>query len=269
MAALKSLDLDRKPLDVLTLPPAAVTPSSVRFSGRPHLTVNERQNTEVSSITSDRSSATDLHTLAVKYLYKRCLQQNWTEPPEDDHGIVDGDTDHLGVMIKRPDGVYTAEPMTLNKGVYKAVETLGATVAFTMSSQFVGHVLSHTSPLQTELPLDPHGAFVLPVVTSAADIASGTSYIRIDMCICLCRAERIVIIWGDTVAGIIAHAAYVEARLFAKVWGSPAPGPTLTPCRGALLSSSTSPDPEQAASRVSRLLRRRIRVTSCSIWKKM
>ncbi|KAL1632429.1 hypothetical protein SLS56_003671 [Neofusicoccum ribis] len=117
---------------------------------------------------------------AVKYLHKKCVQNKWLEPAQDEFGIIEGSADNLGVMLRRPDGIYTAEPMFINPEVVKAIEVLGVTVAFTMSSEVVSHILQQTPPLQMEVPLDPHGTAVLPLVASVEDIGSGKATIKRD-----------------------------------------------------------------------------------------
>lgn len=49
----------------------------------------------------------------VKFLYRRCSQAKWLEPPEDEYGVVDGGVVNLGVLLRRPDGIFTAEPLFL------------------------------------------------------------------------------------------------------------------------------------------------------------
>src|SRR6266550_3876221 len=115
----------------------------------------------------------------VKFLHRRCTQAKWLEPPEDEFGIVDGGAADLGVMLRRSDGIYTAEPMFLNQDLVAAVEKLGVTVAFTMSSEITLALLQQVTPFQTEFSLDPRG-FMLPIVNSLKDIATGKSTITKD-----------------------------------------------------------------------------------------
>lgn len=158
----------------------------------------------------------------VKFLHRRCLQAKWLEPPEDEYGVVDGGATNLGVLLRRPDGIYTAEPLFLNPDLVSAVEKLNVTVAFTMSSEITFALLQQVTPFQTELSLDPRG-FVLPVANSVKDIVSGKSSVTRDNYVCLCRQERMVLVWGDTVPGILAHGTDIETRLLGLVWGSHIP----------------------------------------------
>ncbi|KAF2738394.1 hypothetical protein EJ04DRAFT_486221 [Polyplosphaeria fusca] len=174
-----------------------------------------------SSIASNRTAG-DRHDVMVKFLYRRCSQAKWLEPPEDEYGIIDGGAVNLGVLLRRNDGIFTAEPLFLNPDLVNAVEKLGAAVAFTMSSEITQGLLQQVTPFQTELSLDPRG-FVLPVVNSVKDIASPRSNVTRDSYVCLCRQERMVLVWGDTVPGILAHGTDVETRLLSLVWGSHIP----------------------------------------------
>lgn len=163
----------------------------------------------------------------VKFLHKRCSQAKWLEPPEDEFGLIDGGAANLGVLLRRSDGIYTAEPMFVNRDLVAAVERLGVTVAFTMSSEITHALLQQVTPLQTEFTLDPRG-FVLPIVSSIKDIAEGKCTVTRDAYVCLCKQERLVLVWGDTVPGILAHGTDIETRLLGLVWGSHIPNPGAT-----------------------------------------
>ena len=152
----------------------------------------------------------------VKFLYRRCFQSKWFEPAEEDIGIADAGPPHLGVFLKRPDGIYTAEPMFINQDLVRAVERLGVTVAFTMSSEITHALLNQVTPFQTELSLDPRG-FILPIVNSVKDLGSRMSPVTKEAYICLCRNEKMVLVWGDSVEGILAHGTDVETRLLGLV----------------------------------------------------
>ncbi|KAF2258386.1 hypothetical protein CC78DRAFT_478949 [Lojkania enalia] len=158
----------------------------------------------------------------VKFLHRRCSQAKWLEPPEDEYGVIDGGAANLGVLLRRADGIYTAEPLFLNPKLVAAVERLGVAVAFTMSSEITFALLQQVTPFQTELSLNPRG-FTLPIVKSVQDIASGKSSVTRDSFVCLCKQERMVLVWGDTVPGILAHGTDIETRLLGLVWGSHIP----------------------------------------------
>jgi hypothetical protein len=158
----------------------------------------------------------------VKFLHRRCSQAKWLEPPQDEYGIIDGGVASLGVLLKRNDGIYTAEPLFLNQALVHAVERLDVEVAFTMSSEITHALMQQITPFQTELSLDPRG-FVLPIVNSVEDVATGKSSVTAKSYVCLCRQERMVLVWGDSVPGILAHGTDIETRLLGLVWGSQIP----------------------------------------------
>ncbi|KAF2205964.1 hypothetical protein GQ43DRAFT_384692 [Delitschia confertaspora ATCC 74209] len=158
----------------------------------------------------------------VKFLHRRCSQAKWLEPPTDEYGIIDGGVANLGVLLKRNDGIYTAEPLFLNQDVVSAVEKLNVAVAFTMSSDITHALMQQVSPFQTDISLDARG-FVLPVVSSVTEITTGKSSISRGSYVCLCKQERMVLVWGDTVPGILAHGTDIETKLLSIVWGSHIP----------------------------------------------
>ena len=152
----------------------------------------------------------------VKYLHKRCIQHKWLEPPseelnEDSLPNVSS-TSCLGVMLRRSPGSYTCEPPNISSELLKAVQRLGQLVAFTMSSGITEALFQQITPLQTEVSLDPLGT-VLPIVNSFSDIYTGKSSVSQDAFMCACRQERLVLIWGDSAQGLIAHGTDVESKL--------------------------------------------------------
>jgi hypothetical protein len=138
----------------------------------------------------------------VKYLYKRCMQQKWFEPP----------------------GSFASEPLSIPSELLGAVQRLGAPVAFTMSSEITGVLFQQITPLQTEVLLDPLGS-VLPIVNSINDICTGKSSISQDTFMCACRQERFVLVWCDSAQGLVAHGSDVETKLVGLVRNTGEPGP--------------------------------------------
>jgi hypothetical protein len=151
----------------------------------------------------------------VKFLHRRCLQSKWLEPAEDDFGVTDGGASNLGVLLRRPDGTYSAAPEFMNEDLVKAVERLGVTVAFTMSSEITHSLLQQTSPFQTELSLGSSG-FVLPIVNSVEEIGTGKAVTK-ESYICLCRNEKYVLVWCSSAQGILVHGNDIETRLLGLV----------------------------------------------------
>ncbi|KAH7126787.1 glycosyl transferase family group 2-domain-containing protein [Dendryphion nanum] len=176
-----------------------------------------RSSNPASSIASFRSNS-DRHDIMVKFLHKRCSQAKWLDQPQGDFGY---DETNLGVLLRKPDNLYTTEPPNLNQDLTVAVEKLNPTVAFTMSSDITQALLQQLTPLQTELALDPRG-FILPIVNSLKDIIFDKRPLR-DSYVCLCRSEQLVLLWGDSIQSILAHGTDIETRLLGLVWGSHIP----------------------------------------------
>lgn len=64
------------------------------------------------------------------------------------------------MTLRRPDGFYTLDPASLSLDVLKAIDGLGAVVAFAMSSEIVWSLKTEKiTPLVTELIFDKSGSF--------------------------------------------------------------------------------------------------------------
>lgn len=80
----------------------------------------------------------------------------------------------------------------------QAVVQLDVPVALTMSCEVTAQLLRQLDPNQTEL-VDRDTGIKLPIVDSVHSIASGSAIIPKDGFICLCKQERMVLMWGDSV----------------------------------------------------------------------
>jgi len=163
----------------------------------------------------------------VKYLFRKGTEYGWFEPSD---GELDDSTTGArpadrGVVLRRPDGEYTVEPMFLHPDLVCAVDFLRATVAIAMASDITHSLLEQITPLQTEITLDPRG-LILPIVNSVRNIASGESAVGKDSYMCLCREEQFLLLWSDTAQSIISHGQEIEARLLSVIWGSAMPIPS-------------------------------------------
>ena len=125
---------------------------------------------------------------------------------------------YLGVVLQREDGNYTAHPSNLNDDVVSAVLRLDVPIAFTMSSETTAALMEQISPDQKQLG-DPRSGITLPIVDSIAEIAQGRVKLPRDCFICLCRREQFVLVWADTVEGILAQGSDVETWLVGLIWG--------------------------------------------------
>lgn len=138
----------------------------------------------------------------------------WLAPPEDEDGVpIQGSSNNnLGVVLQRDDGGYAAHPAYLNENVVKACLSLDVPAAFTMSSEVTQALLRQIQPNQTQFG-DQRTGIVLPIINSIEDLGSGKVNIPKDNFICLCRQEQFVLVWGDTVEGILAQGADIETWL--------------------------------------------------------
>jgi hypothetical protein len=156
----------------------------------------------------------------VKYLHKRCTQHKWFEPPSEELNVNSlsdmSGTPCLGVMLRRSPGSYASEPLNISSELLRAVQRLGAPVAFTMSSEITEALFQQITPLQTEVLLDPLGT-VLPIANSISDMCAGKSLVSQDAFMCACRQERLVLVWSDSAQGLVAHGTDVETKLVGLV----------------------------------------------------
>jgi hypothetical protein len=161
---------------------------------------------------------------ATKYLWKKCTQQKWLEPFENDSASRPGS---LGVLARRSDGTYTTEPIFLNADVLKAAEKLGVAFAITISSEIIWSLLeNHLTPRQTQLTFA--SGLSIPIVKSIRDIGSEScSVTSINFC-CFCREENFALVWEDSLEAILSHGAELERVLFQQILDGPEAGPATT-----------------------------------------
>jgi hypothetical protein len=118
----------------------------------------------------------------------------------------------VGVAIQLPDGNYSIEPPNMSHNLYKALKSLNCKVAFTMSSEITTALIDQLSPLQQELQVHPRGIKV-NIVQSLQHLASGKTVVTKKSYLCILREEKVVLVWGDSVEGILNHGADVEGIL--------------------------------------------------------
>jgi hypothetical protein len=130
-------------------------------------------------------------------------------PTEDEEGFINEST-WIGVAVRLPDGNYTTEPANIDPQFYKVLQNLSSKVAFTMSSEITAALIDQISPFQTEIQVQPRGIRI-PVVQSLAELASGTTNVTKKSYMCVLRSERVVLVWNDSVEGILTHGTDVES----------------------------------------------------------
>jgi hypothetical protein len=153
----------------------------------------------------------------VRYLYRKAQALKWLVPPDDEFGIpVPAQPSRLGITIRRPDHVYISEPADLSSNIVEAVERLGVPAAFTMSSEVVSTLLDQITPLQTEVALASEG-FTVPIVKSVTQVGIPNGRVSPAHWVCLCREEKCLLVWADSVKNLLQHGSDVEAKLFGLV----------------------------------------------------
>jgi hypothetical protein len=118
----------------------------------------------------------------------------------------------IGVAVRLPDRNYTTEPQNMDRSFYRVLQSFNCKAAFTMSSEITSALIDQISPLQTDLQVHPRG-LKIPIVQSLAELASGTAAVTKKSYMCILREERVVLLWNDSVEGILTHGTDVEGIL--------------------------------------------------------
>ncbi|KAL2065738.1 hypothetical protein VTL71DRAFT_3408 [Oculimacula yallundae] len=179
---------------------------------RPGPTLSKRYSSNAAIFDQDKFNTT------VRYLYQRCVDRKWLQEFGDDSGTAP-EQSALGVAMRKPDGMnYATEPATVDAQFLDALRLVEARIGVTMSSEITESLFAQVSPFQAELHLGPR--VKVPVIQSLDAFLDGREEVDPKSFACLLREERIVMLWSDTVEGILAHAADVEDKLMAHVWGT-------------------------------------------------
>jgi hypothetical protein len=147
----------------------------------------------------------------IKYLNGRLIANQWllNEPAHDCYGV----------LLRKTRNVYICEPEEIHPQLLAAVQKINVEVAFTMSTETTEVIFSLLQPHQEELIL-PNGSH-LQVIESIAEIAtSPSSIVKKFQYASLIREEQMLLVWHDELDKILSHAADLEGRLLALVWGS-------------------------------------------------
>ncbi|CZR53718.1 uncharacterized protein PAC_03598 [Phialocephala subalpina] len=171
-----------------------------------------------SILSTGSAGSQNRHLLVAKYLYRRCAAAKWLQPPEDEDGMLD-ESSWLGVAVRLPDGNFSTEPPTADHDLYRVLQSLNCKCAFTMSSEITSALLDQIGPFQTELNVGARG-LKINVVQSLRHLASGKSVVTRKSYVCVLREERMVLVWNDSVEGILTHGADIEGILVGIIWGS-------------------------------------------------
>ncbi|EQL03458.1 hypothetical protein OCS_00843 [Ophiocordyceps sinensis CO18] len=146
----------------------------------------------------------------VTYLYTRAIASGWI-PPESVHNH----DDCLGVLLRRSRGNYVTAPCPAHHVLLEAAIRLNLAVAVTLRPQMLDGILASLAPGQTELRLK--GGSQIQIIDSLAFAHS--SSIKKFQYACVCRQERLVLVWHDDLQNIVPVATQIEEKLLSLVWG--------------------------------------------------
>lgn len=142
----------------------------------------------------------------VQYIHKHCEKSGWLNLLECPDPLA------IGVMIKLADRQYSREPTTLDPTTIKAVQCIGAAIAFTMVSEITATLFRQISPNQTELIIQSQGVKI-PIADSLEDIIYLATTKRLSGTACILRKSKFILVWSDSVESILPYGATFEKLL--------------------------------------------------------
>lgn len=146
----------------------------------------------------------------IDYLLKRIVAGGWLPP---DHH--QNPQECLGVLLRRSRGLYVTAPDPLNHILLGAAMRLNLAVAMTMRVQILDGILASLAPGQSELRFKDGSQLQIIDSLTLAQPAN----IRKFQYACVCRQERLILVWQDDIQNIIPQATRVEERLLSLIWG--------------------------------------------------
>ncbi|KAH7031442.1 glycosyl transferase family group 2-domain-containing protein [Microdochium trichocladiopsis] len=153
----------------------------------------------------------------------RMQQSQHSNPFDDSKATTD---ERLGLVSWRPPAfelhatisATAVWPANTYPELAGACEKLKLTAAFTMRCEVAQHVLEKLKPGQTEMAMGGHDT-ILPVVESLHELATtDTSVVKRDYA-CLVRQEGVVLLWAQSMDGLMQHASQMEDTLMGSLWG--------------------------------------------------
>ncbi|KAF7556470.1 hypothetical protein G7Z17_g1393 [Cylindrodendrum hubeiense] len=145
----------------------------------------------------------------VGYLFKRIVASGWVGTDRDRD-------DCMGVLVRQSRGHYVTSPDPVNPLLLDAVTRLNLGAAMTMRPQMLDGILGSLSQGQTEIRFKDGSQ--LQIIDSFA--LAQPSNVKKFQYACVCRQERLVLVWQDDIQNIIPQATRVEERLLSLVWGN-------------------------------------------------
>jgi hypothetical protein len=147
-----------------------------------------------------------LPTQMINYLYRKAVASGWISPKASSE-------DQLGVLLRRARGHYVTAPEPVHHDLLGAVIRLNAIVSLTMQPDMLEGILNSLAPGQTELHFKDGSQ--LQIIDSLS-IAHPTSVKKFQYA-CICRQEKLVLVWQDDLQKIIPQATSIEEKLFSLV----------------------------------------------------
>lgn len=144
----------------------------------------------------------------ITYLYKRIAASGWI--PQD---AFRNPEECLGVLLRRSRGNYVTAPEPVNHVLLGAVIRLNLVVAMTMRPQMLDGIIASLAPGQTELRFKDGSQ--LQVIDSLT-FAQPTTVKKFQYA-CVCRQERLVLVWQDDLQNIVPQATRLEEKLLSLV----------------------------------------------------
>lgn len=144
----------------------------------------------------------------VNYLYSRAVASGWI-PPES----ARNPDDCFGVLLRRSRGNYVAALGSAPQMLLDAVLRLNLAVAITMRPQMFDGIMASLSAGQTELRF--RGVSKIQIIDSLA-VAHSSSVKKFQYA-CVCRQERLVLVWHDDLCNIVSVATQMEEKLLSLV----------------------------------------------------
>ena len=142
----------------------------------------------------------------ISYLYKKIVASGWAPADPDP-------ADYMGVLVRKQRGTYITMPTPINDSLLDAAVKLNIIAALTMRPEMLDGILASLIPGQAELRF--HDGSQLQIVDSIIQVDQAS--VKKFQYACVCRRERLILVWHDDLQGIVPQATRMEEKLLALV----------------------------------------------------
>ena len=142
----------------------------------------------------------------IGYLYKRIVASGWAPNDPDP-------ADCMGVLVRKQRGTYITMPTPINDSLLDAAVKLNIIAALTMRPEMLDGILASLIPGQSELRFQDGSQ--LQILDSIMQVDH--TNVKKFQYACICRQERLILVWHDDLTNLIPQAAKVEERLLSMV----------------------------------------------------